>query len=71
VKEFVRYGIAVCLYIALSLVTKRFLTWTWGPIYFIVVLEVVPRLFNRLRHGPAAPEPFGPLPRPTEAIAES
>ena len=55
-KDVVKYGVAVGLYIALGLVTKRFLTWTWGPFYFIVVLEVLPRSFTRLRHG--APKPF-------------
>ena len=42
-------------YIVLSLFTKRFLTWTWGPFYFIVVLEVLPRVIGRLRGKAAAP----------------
>ena len=69
-KDVVKYGLAVGLYIALGLVTKRFLTWTWGPFYFIVVLEVLPRTFNRLRHGPGAPKPLSESFTSADAIPE-
>lgn len=57
-KESLRYGLAVAGYIALSLVTKKYLTWTWGPTYFVLTLEVLPRTWRRLRSlGRPAPEP--------------
>jgi hypothetical protein len=48
-REFIRYAVAVVGYIVLGLFTKHYLTWTYGPIYYIVVLEVVPRLFRRTK----------------------
>jgi len=57
-KEWVRYALAVAGYVALSLVTKKYLTWTWGPTYFILTLEVLPRLWRRVRRRrPAVAEP--------------
>jgi hypothetical protein len=35
-------------YIALILLTKDFLTFTWGVCYFVVVLEVLPRVVRRI-----------------------
>jgi hypothetical protein len=49
VKEVVRYGLAVLVFIGVSFLTKNFLTWTSGPLFFIIVLEVIPRTFRRLR----------------------
>lgn len=48
-KEVVRYTLAVLAFIGMSFLTKNFLTWTSGPLFFIVVLEVIPRTFRRLR----------------------
>jgi hypothetical protein len=48
-KDWVRYALAVLAYIGVSFFTKNFLTWTSGPIFFILVLEVVPRGVRRLR----------------------
>lgn len=49
VKEFWRYAFAVAAFIGVSFLTKNFLTWTSGPIFFILVLEVIPRTVRRLR----------------------
>jgi hypothetical protein len=48
-RDWIRYSLAVVGYIVLAMFTKHYLTWTYGPIYFIVVLEVVPRVFRRIR----------------------
>jgi hypothetical protein len=48
-REGVRYGLAVLGYIGLAMLAKRFLTWTSGPIYFVVVLEALPRAVARVR----------------------
>jgi hypothetical protein len=51
-----RYALAVVGYIALAMVTKQFLTWTYGPLYFVLTLEVLPRTWRRLRgRQPATP----------------
>jgi hypothetical protein len=52
-RSFVAALAAVALYVVIGVFTKRFLTWTWGPVYFMFVLEVVPRTFGRLRGGRA------------------
>ena len=49
VPEWLRYAVAVLGYIGLAMLTKRFLTWTYGPIYFVTVLEVLPRVYRRVR----------------------
>jgi hypothetical protein len=43
------YTAAVVFYIGLGVYTQRFLTWTWGPIYFVLTLEGLPRLIGRVR----------------------
>lgn len=43
------YALAVLGYIALILLTKDYLTFTWGVFYFVTVLEVLPRVVRRLR----------------------
>lgn len=52
-----QYALAVVGYIVLGFVTKQFVAFTWGPIYFVTVLEVLPRVYRRLR------DPNGPRPR--------
>ena len=47
--EFWKYTLAVLAFIGVSFLTKNFLTWTTGPLFFIIVLEVIPRTFRRLR----------------------
>jgi hypothetical protein len=53
-REWVRYAVALIGYIGLAMLTKQFLTWTWGPIYFVVMLEALPRLLRRIRNWRAA-----------------
>jgi hypothetical protein len=48
-KDWLRYALAVLGYVAISFLTKKLLTWTSGPLYFVVVLEVLPRTIRRLR----------------------
>jgi hypothetical protein len=58
--EFLRYAAAVIGYIVIGYLTKQFVAFTWGPLYFVAVLEVLPRTYRRLRH-PHAPRPkLGP-----------
>jgi hypothetical protein len=54
-----RYAVAVLGYIGLAMITKQFLTWTYGPLYFMLTLEVLPRLWRRVRRS-----------RPHPAVAE-
>lgn len=69
VKEWARYALAVAGYIALSLATKKYLTWTYGPTYFIVTLEVLPRTWRRLRRLVQRPRPRDDAePAPAEAV---
>jgi len=49
VNDPVRYGLAVIGYVVLAMFTKQFLTWTYGPLYFMFTLEVLPRTWRRLR----------------------
>ena len=60
-REPVRYAIAVLGYIGLAMLTKQFLTWTYGPIYFMLTLEVLPRCWRRIRRGRTSrqPDPVG------------
>ena len=48
-REFVRYALAVLAFVGVSFLTKNFLTWTTGPFFFVVVLEVLPRTLRGLR----------------------
>jgi hypothetical protein len=62
--EFVRYAVAVLGLIMIGMFTKRFVAFTWGPLYFVTVLEILPRMYRRLRF-PHAPRPdLGPAPAP-------
>jgi hypothetical protein len=65
--QWVRYTLAVVGYIVLGMFTKHYLTWTYGPIYFIVVLEVLPRLLYRIRYRRAAPRGDLALPAPHDS----
>jgi hypothetical protein len=40
---------AILVYFVLSIVTKTFLTWTMATLYFVLALDVVPRLAGRIR----------------------
>jgi hypothetical protein len=59
-REWLRYTLAVLGYIGLAMLTKRFLTWTSGPIYFLLVLEALPRVLTRIRHRRPRPQPLEP-----------
>ena len=48
------YALAVLAFIGVSFLTKNFLTWTSGPLFFIILLEVIPRTFRRLRTSRSA-----------------
>lgn len=48
-REFWKYALAMLAFIGVSFLTKNFLTWTSGPLFFIILLEVMPRTFRRLR----------------------
>jgi hypothetical protein len=43
------YVWAILVYFVLSIVTKTFLTWTMATLYFVLALDVVPRLAGRIR----------------------
>jgi hypothetical protein len=47
--EFARYALAVLGFIGIGMLTKYFLTWTWGPIYFVTVLDLLPRAWRAAR----------------------
>lgn len=55
VGEFVRYALAIVGFVAIGFVTKVLLTWTTGPLYFVLVLEVLPRTWRRLRRASGRP----------------
>ena len=52
-RELLKYGLAVAVYIAISLYTKRLLTWTNGPLYFLTTLEISPLAFRQFRQSVA------------------
>ena len=64
-KVWVTYGLSVLIYILITFVTKRLLTWNLALIYFVVTLEVLPRSYHRLRAA-IAPTESGNKPRPSE-----
>jgi hypothetical protein len=47
--DVLRYALAIAGYIVLGYVTKQFVAFTWGPIYFVTVLEILPRAYRRVR----------------------
>jgi hypothetical protein len=55
----VRYGIAVVGFIAIAMVTKEYLAFTWGPLYFVTVLEIIPRSYRWLRDRRVRTAPAG------------
>jgi hypothetical protein len=48
-REGLRYAVALLGYVAIGLLTKGYLSFTWGLLYFVTMLEVVPRLVRRIR----------------------
>lgn len=51
-----RYAIALLGYVAIGFLTKSFLSSTWGLIYFVTAVEIVPSLLRRLRAPGEAPD---------------
>lgn len=70
-RQWLAYTLAVLGYIGLAMLTKRFLTWTWGPVYYLTVLEAAPRCYRRLRRLPTASWRFGRRRVEVEAVAET
>ena len=58
-RDLITYGLAIAAYIAIGFVTKKLLTWNLALLYFVVVLEFLPRLVRRVfrRGAPPAVEP--------------
>jgi hypothetical protein len=66
-QDFAKYAVAVVGYIIIGYLSKEFVAFTWGPLYFVAVLEVLPRTYRRLRN-PRGPGPrLGPLEAPDDA----
>jgi hypothetical protein len=43
VRDVIKYGAAVVVYIALTLVTKKHLNWIVGPLFLVTLFDVIPR----------------------------
>ncbi len=48
-KTWILYGASVAAYIAITIFTKRLLTWNLAMLYFVVTLDLLPRGFRRVR----------------------
>ena len=53
-RDLVTYALAIAVYIAIGFFTKKLLTWNLALLYFVVVLEFIPRLARRLFRRPRA-----------------
>ncbi len=49
------YASSIIAYIVITFFTKRLLTWNLAMLYFIVTLDLLPRLYRRIFHGGTAP----------------
>lgn len=47
-RDLLTYGAAIALYIVIGVFTKRLLSWNLAFLYFLVVLEVLPRVVRRV-----------------------
>lgn len=47
-RDLLIYGAAIALYIVIALFTKRLLSWNLAFLYFVVVIEVIPRTVRRV-----------------------
>lgn len=47
-KDLLIYGAAIALYIVIGLFTKRLLSWNLAFLYFVIVIEVIPRTVRRV-----------------------
>ncbi len=50
------YAASVVAYIIITLFTKRLLTWNLAMLYFVVTIDLLPRLYRRIRFGESASE---------------
>jgi hypothetical protein len=50
-----RYLLAVAGYVVIGALTKNYLSFTWGLLYFVTVLDFLPRSVRRLRSMLAEP----------------
>lgn len=50
-KERLLYAASVTAYILITLFTKRLLTWNLAMLYFVVTIDLLPRLYRRVRFG--------------------
>ena len=48
-REASKYALALIGYIVLGFFTKKYLTFTWGLMYYLLVLEVIPRTYRRAK----------------------
>jgi hypothetical protein len=48
--DVMRYVAAVAGYVGIGALTKNYLSFTWGLVYFVTVLDVLPRTLRRLRN---------------------
>ena len=48
-REVAWYALAVLGYIAIGTQTKGYMSFAWGLLYFVTVLEVLPRTIRRFR----------------------
>jgi hypothetical protein len=54
-RDLLIYSAAIALYIVIGLFTKRLLSWNLAFLYFVVVIEVIPRTVRRLLGRRSAP----------------
>ena len=48
-KTWILYVASVAAYITITLFTKRLLTWNLAMLYFVVTLDLLPRVVRRAR----------------------
>ena len=53
VRDAWKYALAVLGYVVLGLFTKHFLAPTYGVLYFVLVLYVLPRVWHAVRSASA------------------
>lgn len=54
-RDLLIYSAAIALYIVIGLFTKRLLSWNLAFLYFVLVIEVIPRTVRRLLGRRSAP----------------
>lgn len=54
-RDLVTYGLAIAAYIVIGFFTKKLLTWNLAFLYFLVVLEFVPRAVRHVTRRKSSP----------------